>query len=276
MNDLLRELAPITSEAWKEIDGEAKNALEVSLAARKIVDFTGPLGWTASSVGLGRVDGIVQENSGGVEAVLRRVQPLVELRVSFELDRGELEAIARGAKDADLDPVRDAARAIARQEDRAVFHGFQEAGIEGMCEVADAAALKITEDYESYPASVSEALAMLKTAGVAGPYAIALGPKCYQGLTRTTGPGGYPVLQHVQKLLDHPVIWAPALDGAVVVSLRGGDFELVVGRDLSIGYQAHDQKKVELYIQESLTFRTLAPEAAVPLVYQEKKARPKK
>lgn len=267
MNDLQRELAPITDEAWQAIDEEARATLKLTLAGRKIADFEGPLGWHASAVGLGRTEALPGRRGEGVAAALRRVQPLVELRAPFALARAELEAIARGARDADLQPVKDAARAIALAEDRAVFHGHAEARIEGLCQSAAKEALTITEDYERYPGVVAGALAKLRTAGVDGPYAIALGPRCYTGLTQTTTGAGYPVIQHVQRLLDGPVIWAPAVDGAAVVSLRGGDFELVVGRDLSVGYRDHSASTVELYIEESFTFRVLAPEAAVPLVY---------
>ena len=75
------------------------------------------------------------------------------------------------------------------------------------------------------------------------------------------------ILAHVQRLVDGPIVWAPAVDGAIVMSLRGGDFELVVGQDFSIGYLAHTEETVDLYIQESFTFRVLADEAAVPLRY---------
>jgi uncharacterized linocin/CFP29 family protein len=266
MNDLRRELAPISSEAWNAIDEECKTTLKLTLAARKVVDFEGPLGWDGSAVGVGRTEPLSRKPNDGVTAALRKVQPLVEFRAPFELSLSELEAIARGAKDADLQPVIDAARAIAIAEDKAVFHGYPPAGIEGICEAAKGEALSLTEDYERYPGVIAAALAKLRTAGVDGPYAIALGPKCYTGLTHTTS-GGHPVLQHVQRLLDGPVIWAPAVDGAVVVSLRGGDFELTVGRDLAIGYEAHSKTSVALYIEDSFTFRVLAAEAAVPLVY---------
>lgn len=106
-------------------------------------------------------------------------------------------------------------------------------------------------------------------AGVAGPYAIALGPRCYTGLTKTT-QGGYPVIEHVRRLLDGPIVWAPAVDGAAVVSLRGGDFELTVGQDFSLGYLEHTASSVRLYLQESFTFRVFAAEAAVPLMYATK------
>ena len=50
----------------------------------------------------------------------------------FEVSREELEAIGRGAHDADLDPVRNAARAAAIAEDRAIFQGYAAAGIDGI------------------------------------------------------------------------------------------------------------------------------------------------
>ncbi|GAB4361743.1 MAG: family 1 encapsulin nanocompartment shell protein [Methylohalobius sp. ZOD2] len=267
MNDLRREFAPIVSEAWEAIDHEATATLKLILAGRKVVDFEGPSGWHTSAIGLGRVEVLTGRPYHGVEAGLRQVQPLVEFRAPFQLGRNELDTIARGAKDADLAPVKEAAWAMAIAEDRAVFHGYPDARIEGICEAAADQALTISEDYEHYPGVVADALEKLRNAGVDGPYAIALGPKCYTGLTRTATAGGFPVIQHVQRLLDGPVIRAPAIDGAVVVSLRGGDFELTVGRDLSIGYLGHSATAVEFYLQESFTFRVLTPEAAVPLEY---------
>jgi uncharacterized linocin/CFP29 family protein len=268
MNDLHRELAPISATAWGEIDAEARRTLKTILAARKLVDFTGPLGWKKSAVKLGRVTPLARAPEPGVEARLRRVQPLVEVRVPFELSRDELEAMGRGAKDADLDPVRAAARAAALAEDRSVFHGYHEAGIEGLVEAGAASKCTIREDYGAYPALVAEAINKLRAAGIDGPYAIALGPRCYAGLTTGT-IGGYPIIEHVRRLLDGPIVWAPGVNGAVVLSQRGGDAELVVGQDFSIGYLEHDARSVRLYVQESFTFRVLTPEAAVPLVYPE-------
>ena len=268
MNDLLRKIAPLSKEAWKVVDDEARRHLQVTLAGRRIVDFTGPLGWHTSAVPTGEIHELGSAPEPGVSAAVRKVQRLVELRAPFELPRSELDAIARGAKAPDLQPVRDAARAIGMAEDRAIFHGYPEADIQGIFQAASGSALKLTRDYQKYPLVVSEALARLFTNGVGGPYAIALGPDCYAGLTGTATSGGYPVLQHVQGLIDGPVIWAPGVRGALVASLRGGDFELIVGRDISIGYREHTATHVQLYLEESLTFRVLSEEAAVPLVYQ--------
>jgi len=268
MDDLRRELAPISTAAWEAIDAEARAHLEVTLAARRIVDFTGPLGWAASAVSLGQVQVLAAPPHEGVQAALRRVQRLAELRAPFELSRRELDSISRGSKTPDFEPLRRAARAIAIAEDRAIFHGYPDAEIEGICQASEEFSLTLTRDYQKYPLVVSEALARLRTNGVSGPYAIALGPECYKGLTGTATSGGYPVLEHVKQLIGGPVFWAPGVRGALVASQRGGDFELVVGRDLAIGYGEHDATSVKLYIEESMTFRVLSPEAAVPLVYR--------
>jgi uncharacterized linocin/CFP29 family protein len=60
-------------------------------------------------------------------------------------------------------------------------------------------------------------------------------------------------------------VWAPGVDGAVVVSQRGGDFLFECGEDLSIGWDSHDAESVDLYLVESFTFRVATPEAAVAL-----------
>jgi uncharacterized linocin/CFP29 family protein len=270
MNDLLREQAPISSEAWAEIDEAARNTLKTLLAARRLVDFTGPLGWTTSSVATGRTEKLSPPLQEGVVTRIRLSQPLMEIRVPFELSREELDAITRGAKDADLDPVRNAARAAAVAEDRAVFQGYGPAGIQGMFAASAQQRLTIPDNYEAYPDVVAEATHRLRSAGVNGPYGIALGPRCYTGLTRST-TRGYPIINHVRELVDGPIVWAPAADGAIVMSLRGGDFELIVGQDFSIGYLDHTSSSVLLYLQESFTFRVLSPEAAVPLGYAQGK-----
>ena len=54
-NHLLRSHAPISDAAWREIDEEARERLIAALAARKLVDFSGPHGWEHSASPLGRV-----------------------------------------------------------------------------------------------------------------------------------------------------------------------------------------------------------------------------
>ena len=267
MNHLFRELAPISAAAWEEIEKEAKRTLRTICAARKLVDFVGPLGWDASAVGTGRTAAIEPPARTRLDARVRQVLPLVELRETFELRRSELDAADRGAQDLDTDPVIAAARAMAIAEDRAIFHGYPAAGIRGICQ-GDDTPITLHDDFAEYPLLIATALNRLRDAGVDGPFAVALSERCYTGLTEAT-VGGYPVLQHVRRLIEGPLVWAPGLDGAVVLSMRGDDFQLTVGQDYSIGYLDHDADRVRLYIEESFTFWLLSPQAAVALAFPE-------
>jgi uncharacterized linocin/CFP29 family protein len=267
VNHLLRELAPVSGEAWAAIDEEASRTLRHFLAARKVVDFSGPHGWTHSAETLGRVEGVARAPAAGVNAAIRRLQPLAELRTPFALSRRELEAIDRGSRDYDLQSVIDAAHQAATAEDAAVFHGYDAAGILGISGSSPHPPVVISDDYNEYPGLVARSVATLQAAGIGGPFAIALGPRCYTGVIETTEHGGYPVLEHIRLILGGPVVWAPAVDGAIVVSLRGDDFQLTCGQDFSIGYFDHDADTVRLYLEESMTFRVMSPEAGIAMVY---------
>jgi uncharacterized linocin/CFP29 family protein len=263
---LNRDLAPMSDVVWKRVESEARDALKLQLAARRLVDFEGPLGWSHSAVDLGRVEPLTGYDSPRALFRRRVVRPLVELRVSFDLERSELERIERGATTVDLDPLRDAARDFAAAEDSALFDGLPEADIPGLIPDATHPGVELPNDPLELPGAVSEALELLRLAGVGGPYGVALGPAAYAALSRTVGAGGYPVMKHVQQLIDRPVVWAPSLRGGVAVSLRGGDFKMVCGRDAAIGYLSHDDKRISLYLEESFSAELNGPEAVVPLL----------
>ncbi len=265
---LRREHAPITQAAWDAIDGEAARVLKLNLAARQLVDFRGPLGWDVSNINLGRTQALKPNPQNGVSAALRRVQPLMELRIDFQLALDELYAIDRGAEDADLQPVVQAAMAMAMAEDSLVFNGYKPGGIDGILAASPHKPHTISKNYQDYPFTVTQAVETLRKAGVVGPFAIALGPRCYAGLMQATNAGGYPLLKTLQNVLDGPIVRAPQVDGAAVLSVHSGAFEMVVGQDISVGYSHHDRERIHLYLIQSLTFRTLAPESAVPLRYK--------
>jgi uncharacterized linocin/CFP29 family protein len=265
MSHLLREHAPITEAGWQAIDDEARERLTPALAARKLVDFAGPLGWQHSATKLGRVGPLADTPVEGVAAVQRRVLPVVELRAPFALARDELRDADRGAEDVELGPLDDAARRIATAENRAVFHGWAAAGITGIAEASTHDPLPLGDDCTLYPRHVASAVEALLQAGVDGPYGLALGPDAYRRVLETSEHGGYPLLDHLRKIIGGPLVWAPGVDGAVVVSQRGGDFLFEAGEDLSIGYDAHDADSVQLYLVESFTFRVATSEAAVAL-----------
>jgi uncharacterized linocin/CFP29 family protein len=266
MNHLLRELAPVTERSWKAVEEEATRTLRGMLIARRLVQFSGPKGWEHAAEITGRVETAVAAGER-VDTAVRVVRPLVELRAPFEISHAELDAIDRGASDPDLDPVNDAARRIATAEDRAVFYGYEPGRIRGIASASPHDPIGISDDYSQYPQLVARATVVLRDAGVEGPYAIALGPRCYRGVIETTEMGGYPVLEHLRLILGGPLVYAPAVDGAIVLSQRGGDYEVTTGQDFSLGYRSHTADTVHLYLEETMTFGLHGPEAGIAMVY---------
>jgi uncharacterized linocin/CFP29 family protein len=264
MNNLHRELAPISDAAWADLQAEATRTLKRYLAGRRVVDVNGPGGVGLSAVGTGHLKTLAAP-AEGVLARMREVNALVEFRVSFELARQQIDDVERGAADADWQPAKDAAQKIAYAEDRAIFEGYTAAGIGGIRQGTSNPIMTLPADVRHYPDAIAQALSQLRLVGVNGPYSVLLGADAYTALAETSD-NGYPVLEHVKKLVkDDMIIWAPAIAGAFVLTTRGGDFALHIGQDASIGYLSHTESVVRLYLQESLTFLLLTTEAAVAL-----------
>jgi uncharacterized linocin/CFP29 family protein len=264
MNHLLRSLAPISDSSWKLLDEEASERLTPALAARKLVDFSGPHGWEHSASKLGRTAPLTSAPCDGVTGLQRRVMPLVELRADFELSRAELRDADRGAVDTDLEALDIAAHQIAVAENVSVFHGWNGA-ITGIEEASPHERMHLGEITDAYPQPVAGAVERLLHNGISGPYALALGGEQYQRVVETAEKGGYPLLEHLGKILEGPIVWAPGVKGALVLSMRGEDFLFESGQDLAIGYDSHDGEVVRFYLEESFSFRIATPEAAVVL-----------
>jgi uncharacterized linocin/CFP29 family protein len=263
MNNLHRELAPISDGAWAEIEEETTRTLKRYLAGRRVVDVPTAGGVGLPAVGTGHLVTIAPP-AEGILARQREVKPLVELRVPFELTRDAIDDVDRGSDDSDWQPAKDAAKTIAFAEDRAIFNGYREANIQGIREGTSNPIMTLPADVRDYPDAVAQALSQLRLVGVNGPYSVLLGAKAYTELAETRDHG-YPVLEHVKRIVDGNIIWAPAIEGAFVLTTRGGDFELKIGQDVSIGYLSHTDAVVRLYLQETFTFRLLTSEASVVL-----------
>ncbi|MGO9696946.1 MAG: family 1 encapsulin nanocompartment shell protein, partial [Mycobacterium sp.] len=251
-NNLYRDLAPITDVAWTEIELEATRTFKRHIAGRRVVDVSEPGGPVTAAVSTGRLVH-VKAPSDGVVAHLRASKPLVRLRVPFTLSRSEIDDVERGAQDSDWDPVKAAAKKLAFVEDRTIFEGYAAASIEGIRSASSNKPLTLPEDPRDMPDAISQALTELRLAGVDGPYSVLLSADVYTKVSETT-EHGYPIREHLNRLVDGDIIWAPAIDGAFVLTTRGGDFDLQLGTDVSIGYTAHDADTVQLYLEETLTF----------------------
>jgi uncharacterized linocin/CFP29 family protein len=263
MNNLHRELAPISAAAWASLEEEARRTFALHVAGRRVVDVTGPDGLTLAGVGTGHVTP-VDPPGEGITAGLRAWRPVVELTAAFTLSREEIDSVERGALDPDWQPVKDAAKKIAFAEDRAIFDGYEAAQITGVRQASSNTGLTLPSEVRDYPDVVSKAVSELRLAGVAGPYSLLLSADAYTAVSETSDHG-YPILEHVARVLDGDIVWASAIDGAVALSGRGGDYELRLGQDLSIGYLSHDADRVQLYFTESFTFSVYTTEASVSI-----------
>lgn len=262
MNNLYRALAPISDAAWAEIEDEARRTFTRNATARTVVEVTGPEGFAFSALDTGHVRS-VEPLAEGVETKVREVLPVAELRVPFTVTREAIDDVTRGSQDSDWQPVKDAATLLAHAEDRAVFEGADQLGMVGIIPESSNPRIALPADVVELPGAVARAITQLRSVGVAGEYALVLGSDLYTEALETTDHG-YPIATHVERILKGGrIVWAPALTGAVVLTERGGDFELRLGQDVSIGYLSHDDTSVRLYLQESLAFRVNTAEASV-------------
>jgi uncharacterized linocin/CFP29 family protein len=268
MNNLHRELAPISDAAWAQIEEETTRTLKRYLAGRRVVDVPPSAGVSLPAVATGHLLSITPP-ADDIIARQREVKALVELRVPFDLTRNAIDDVERGSDDSDWQPAKDAAKAIAFAEDRAIFNGYHPANIQGIREETSNPLMTLPADVRDYPDAVAQSLSQLRLVGVNGPYSVLLGAKAYTDLAETRDHG-YPVLEHVKRIVDGNIFWAPAIEGAFVLTTRGGDFELNIGQDVSIGYLSHTDVSVRLYLQETFTFRVLTSEASVVLAPSEK------
>jgi uncharacterized linocin/CFP29 family protein len=263
MNNLYRDLAPITDVAWAQIGQEATRTFKRHIAGRRVVDVSEPSGPVTAAVSTGHLVDVVAPGSD-VVAHLREARPLVRLRVPFTVNRMDVDDVERGSQDSDWDAVKEAAKKLAFIEDRAIFEGYEAAQIGGIRKSSSNPALALPEDPRDIPDVIAQALSELRLAGVDGPYSVLLSADVYTQVSETTAHG-YPIREHLNRLVDGDIIWAPAIDGAFALSTRGGDFDLQLGTDVSIGYLTHDADTVALYLQETMTFLCYTAEASVAL-----------
>jgi uncharacterized linocin/CFP29 family protein len=263
MNDLLRRHhAPIAPQSWAAIDEQAREVLTANLSARRVVDVSGPHGFSHAAVNLGRLDPGRVDAGNGVLYGIRKLLPLVEVRVPFTLDLWELDDVVRGARDPNLDPLIEAAGKLAAFEERAVYHGFAPAGIVGMAQASTHDSVTLAGDPASWPEAIGRAMVQLKSAGETPPYSLVAGPSVFRALESVVGQ--YPLRRQIEQLIGDEIVLAPYVDGAFLLPAgNDDDFELVLGQDASVGFEQQQGQDVRLYLTESFTFRVLEPQAVV-------------
>lgn len=242
---LYRDVSPVSKTAWNEIDERAVEVLKSYLASRRVVHVEGPKGLDFNSIPEGRLTDLSETD--GVSHGIYQVEPLIETRVEFEINRWELDNVNRGALDVDYAPLEEAMVKLALFEDKTVFDKLDE--------VMENEVLTFGTDGKSVMDAISQGVITLKEAFVDGPYTLVVSPEAYMRIHSEAN--GYPLLKRIEKLIDGEIIINRAITGAYLLPFDHDDLELTIGRDFSIGYQNHTNETVRFFAKESFTFRVL-------------------
>ncbi|MHB2019588.1 MAG: family 1 encapsulin nanocompartment shell protein [Candidatus Xenobia bacterium] len=258
MSWLRRERAPLSDRVWQAIDQAAHDTARHFLAARHVADFVGPLGWENVAVRLGTSSACKLEGHAPTRASVCTPDVLLlkEVQASFSLDWSAVESFERGGPALDTDAVEAAAREVALAEDHLVFYGEG-----GLLKSGDSPSV-LQGDWgtaEDVVKSVLSAVATLDEKGIAGPYALVLSPSLYWACQRA-GAGGFPAARQLQAHVEKTVR-SNALQGGALFSLRGGDYQLVVGGDLTVGYLGQNETKLDMFVLETVAAQLLNPQA---------------
>lgn len=260
MNILKRGLAPLTPEAWEEIDERASQVLKSRLTARKAVKVDGPKGLGCTAVSEGRIY-VNEKEKKDLRVGVFRIKPLMEVSVGFSLNRWELDNISRGAKDVDLSSLEEAAKKIADFEESVVYSGYEANGIKGFDQSSAHEMISFGTDGPSIVDAITKGIIALKESFQHGPYVLIAGKEAYTRLNQEIQ--GYPLTRRIAHLLDGKILFSPVATGAYLIPYNDENLELTIGRDFSIGYEAMDGDDIKLFIMESLTFRVLNEEVIV-------------
>lgn len=252
---LYRDLAPVSKEAWEEIDERAEEVLKAYLSARKVVNVNGPKGLDYNVITEGRLTNVEEEN--GVCYAPYKVQPLVESRIEFEINRWELDNVQRGSKDVDYEPLEKAAEKMALFEDNAIYNGLPNGMIEGLNSSMELKPITFGKDVNDIMKSITEGIIKLREAYAHGSFTLIVGEEVYKRII--SGETAYPLDERIETLIEGKILFSHSVDGAYLLPYNHEDLELTIGRDFSIGYQSHTNDKVRFFMAESFTFRVLDP-----------------
>jgi uncharacterized linocin/CFP29 family protein len=250
MDFLKKELAPISENVWKEIEERAKEVLTTQLSARRFVKVSGPVGIENGGVNTGRL--AIHKKDDAAYGVYK-VQPFVENRINFTLNRWELDNFDRGAKDVDYKNLDEALKKAAKFEEEAVFFGLEEASIVGLLK-DESKAVEFGKTEEETIKNLMYGVSKLRNTGFSkGPYAlvVSLEKFIYLNMVNLNNP----LAKRLEKILGMPIIVSNNINGAVLLPYDNDSIELVLAEDFSLGYQGHTSKEVELFVTETFTFR---------------------
>lgn len=259
MNILKKTLAPITEKAWEEIEMQSERIIKEFLTGRKIADVNGPKGIELGAISTGRLMVPSNQSREGIHFGIREVIPIVEVRKPFSLDLWEIDNASRNAEDLDLSALEKAARQVASFEDEALYYGFDNNIATGLINARTSEPVKVKVNTTDFLQVLAEQVNSLQIDGVEGPYTLVLPDKVWAKLVADST--AYPLQLLLKGVTGGNLIIHHHNKDIFLVSERGGDFELHLGQDISLGFEGHDTKKVKLFFTESFAYQIHGPEA---------------
>ncbi len=255
-----REDASFGQEVWDAIDDVVRVSADEVRTARAILEVVGPLGLGARA-GVAE-DVAVREEPGRAHVHVPRVQALPVLHRTVALGAREVEAHARTGEPLVLLEIAEAARLIARTEDRLLFDGIGEAGVPGL--LAHPGAVEWQAGDWGDPARAADdllaALAGLDAAGRHGPYAVAASPARYYQLLRPYAGTALTPYQQLLPAFAGGISKAAALtDGAVIVMKTPSGPRAIIGQELTAAYDGREGIFHLISLVESVTLLPGAP-----------------
>lgn len=258
MDFLKKGLAPISDLAWQEIEGRAREVLETQLTARRFVRVNGPIGKEKGGVPVGRLE--VKE-CDGVHYGIHQIQPFIENRISFTLNRWELDNLERGAKDIDFTPLDEAVKKAAKFEEKTIYKGLDEACVLGLLESNKEAIEFGTTEAETIK-NIMYGVSKLRNTGYnKGPFVLVVGLEKYIYLNMINPNDS--LAKKLEGILGMPIIISHNITEGILLPYDNENIELTLGEDFSIGFQEHDEKDVKLFVTETFTFRVLDKDLVV-------------
>jgi len=250
-----RSDAPISEKCWKQLDSAMIEAAKSQLSGRRLIPMDGPFGFGLKVVPL--EDSEVTE---GISA--SAVIPVNHITATFCLGKRDLATAEKEPFFLDTNPVVCAAQECAAKEDNIIYNGS--GNVPGLTNARGTGSLTLSKWDKIGTAAdqIIDAVTRLDEAGVHGPCCMALAPSLYNLLLRRYPQGDGTELDHIRSIIAGDVIKAASIKKGGILLASGRQYcSLVVGQDMSIGYNGPSGDHLEFCISESLALRIRYPAA---------------
>lgn len=263
-NFLNRSDAPFQEAFWTFIDETVKGAAISQLSARKLLYTEGPYG-----LGLQFIPGTdVHENAKNIQLSSPGSQRLTLIDTSFTLPAWDIAAHIENGVQMNTTNIIKSVFDIAAKEDEILFYGSESLGIQGLLNSKGVQKfnLKPWDQVGDAVETIIAAVDKLDAAGFHGPYTLGLSPVLYNKLFRRYPQTEILEIDHLKSLVSDGIIKAAAIrQGGVLLSGEKEFMSIILGQDLTAGFEGPSGRDYVFTISESLTLRLMVPEAVCVL-----------